>query len=107
MAEDIPKAARPVFGIGPAPDGSSMLVVGVTDAGWEYAKDGKTLTLDLRKFGYPLQVVVFGCRDLKTGYKVLEDRNKRAGIASLRVNEDAGIRDGAVRTPGDLKNSVT
>ena len=41
------------------------LLIGVSEKAWEYMSDGKTHTFDLKFIGLPIQIVLFGGKDLK------------------------------------------
>lgn len=36
------------------------LILGIPEAGWHYMKDGKTHTIDLRRFGIPVRIMMYG-----------------------------------------------
>ncbi len=61
MAE-LDREEKVVFGIAPSPNGP-VAILGVTAAAWDYMKDGKTHTFDLRGIGFPVQIMMFGAQN--------------------------------------------
>lgn len=72
-----------------------MLLLGIPAAAWEHMKDGKTHHFDLTNVGIPLKLMVFGGNSRAAIQGLIEDHNKRQGLATLyQPRKDFGI-DGA------------
>lgn len=72
-----------------------LLLLGIPASAWEHMKDGKTHHFDLTKAGIPLKLMVFGGKDRAEMQVIIEDHNKRQGLATLyQPGKDFGI-DGA------------
>lgn len=83
---------RMVFALGRDATGESMLILGVSQACWDYMKDGKTHHFDLAKAGLPMKLVVFGAPTRDQCVKTIEAHNARAGAATLfQPGKDFGI----------------
>ena len=52
-----------VFAVGKMPDGVPVVILGISQAAWDYMKDGKTHTIDLTSLGHRLKFVLFGGKD--------------------------------------------
>lgn len=83
-----------VFAVSKIGDEPSLLL-GIPQAAWEYMKDGKTHHFDLTKAGIPLKLLVFGCEKRGDAVTIIEEHNRRQGMATLyQPGKDFGI-DGA------------
>lgn len=60
-----------------------LLLLGIPASAWEHMKDGKTHHFDLTKAGIPLKLMVFGGTSRAEIQGVIEEHNKRQGIATL------------------------
>lgn len=76
MAED---PAQTLFGLTTTPDGVPLLLLAVSEAGWDYIKDGKTHHFDLTKAGANIRIVMFGCADRAAAMEMLQGRLKNMG----------------------------
>lgn len=72
MAEIKPEQ-KTVFAV---TEDKGTVIIGVPAAAWEYMKDGMTHTYDLRRFGVPVRIVLFGGAD------------RAACLAPLNVTKD-------------------
>jgi hypothetical protein len=72
-----------VFLKGKTPDGTPMIVLGVTREAWVYMKDGKTHTFDLTKAGLPMRLVMFGAKDHAEAMKTIEAIAAKDGMPLL------------------------
>ena len=83
---------RMVFALGRDAAGEPMLILGVSQACWDYMKDGKTHHFDLTKAGLPMKLVVFGAPTRDACVKTIEAHNALAGAATLyQPGKDFGI----------------
>lgn len=57
------KDEKLVFAMGKGDDGVPVVILGVSDAAWEFMKNGMTHTLDLTSLGHGFKLVVFGGRN--------------------------------------------
>lgn len=73
-----------IFLLGKDEDGA-VLSVGMTDAAWDYCKDGKTHTFDLTKLGIPLKLMIFGGRDKPA---IMADIKEQAKAWGLEVKDE-------------------
>ena len=72
-----------------------LLLLGIPAAAWEHMKDGKTHHFDLTKAGLPLKLIVFGGESRAEMQAIIEEHNRRQGLATLyQPGKDFGI-DGA------------
>lgn len=75
-----------VFGLAAQGDGSPIAIIGVTDAAWDYMREGMTHTFDLRSLGFPVQIILFGARDQRAALDLIGAGAEARGapIADLR-----------------------
>lgn len=52
-----------IFGIS---EDKETVLIGIPAAGWEFMKDGRTHTFDLRSLGIPVRIALFGGKDRAT-----------------------------------------
>lgn len=76
---------------GQEPSDVPMLVVGVSEAAWEYMKDMKTHNFDLTPIGLPFKFVLFGCKDRKHALSIYEQMAAEASIPTYWQEEDFGF----------------
>ena len=57
MGDAPTKEQKVVFAIG---DDKQTLILGVSEAAWQFMREGMTHTFDLRSFGVPVRIVMFG-----------------------------------------------
>lgn len=83
-----------VFAVSKAGD-EPMLLLGIPAPAWDHMKDGKTHHFDLTKVGIPLKLMVFGGNTRTEIQAIIEEHNRRQGVATLyQPKKDFGI-DGA------------
>lgn len=86
---DEEKDQRLVFALAPLEDGTGhALAIGLVPGSWEYIKDGTCSTIDLRKMGYPLTVMVFGGESREQIKKLLTEARPLKDVSHL----DLGIK---------------
>jgi hypothetical protein len=84
-----------VFGLGTIDDDgtNNFLAIGVPTKAWDYMRNGKTHTLDLRKVGVPIRLILFGCRDHAHGCELLTTGAHAEGNQVVDVrDQDLGIK---------------
>jgi hypothetical protein len=84
----MPDPEKVVFCIAENERGGTDVVLGLSEASWEYMKDGKTHTFDLTKLGLPIRIFLFGGPDREWCYQQLEAHNRRLGIETLDKRGD-------------------
>lgn len=105
MTKDLKQEDKPVFGVNGGPDGFTI-VVGITDASWEYCKDSKTLVMDFNKTGLcPVKLIIFGCRNQEEAKRYIFAHNEKQDISSMFDKRDFGIKEGAM-SKASLKNKI-
>jgi hypothetical protein len=89
---------RVVFAVAAAP--KPIIVLGVSQAAWEYMEDGHTHTFDLTKVGLPVRIIMFGGPDRAACEAWIAEHNKRLGVTDVidRRAENLGI-DTEEKTP--------
>lgn len=70
---------RLVFAVAPegVGDGVPLIMIGLTDKGWEYCKDGKTHMIDLSSIGLPFKMIMFGTRSHAQAKQTILGHNER------------------------------
>ena len=80
-----------VFAVSKAGD-EPLLLLGIPASAWEYMKNGKTHHFDLTKAGLPLKLIVFGGETRAEMQAIIEEHNRRQGLATLyQPGKDFGI----------------
>ena len=95
MSETPAQNEKVVFAVSPdgQEDGVPLLLVGVSEAAWEYMKDGKTHHFDLTLIGLPIKLMLFGAKDRAAVIETIETANNNRGVASLHLRDrDFGIK---------------
>lgn len=64
---------RVVFGAGTGEGGMPVIALGVSEKAWEYMKDGKSHTFDLRPIGLPITLVLFGGETRESIQAILQE----------------------------------
>jgi hypothetical protein len=79
-----------VFAVAPEGqgDGSPILLFGISEAAWNYMKDGKTHTFDLTKAGLPLKIIIYGAATHEAAMKVINDHMAKRNVPYA---DDRGI----------------
>lgn len=87
------KAEKCVFGLAASHEGLPVAIIGVPELAWEYMKDGRTHTFDLRSLGFPVQIMIFGARDHRHALDLMGQGAEAAGmpVADLR-DQDFGMK---------------
>lgn len=82
-----------VFGLGAQEDGSPLAIIGVPEAAWQYMRDGKTHSFDLRALGFPVQIILFGAKDHRQALDLIGQGAEARGtpIADLR-DQDFSVK---------------
>jgi len=82
-----------VFGLAAQGDGSPVAIIGVPKQAWEYMRDGKTHTFDLRALGFPVQIMLFGAENHRHAIDLMGQGAEAAGtpVADLR-DQDFGMK---------------
>jgi len=71
----------------PAPDGVTVILLGIPAGAWEYMKGGKTHSFDLTKAGFPLRLALFG---KETTDAVEQELREQLEIAGVEVEDRRG-----------------
>jgi hypothetical protein len=79
---EIKPEERVVFAIS---EDKAVVILGVPATAWEYMKDGKTHTFDLRRFGVPCQIILFGGKDQAEIRKCLNTSPDTLDVSGLDV----------------------
>lgn len=66
-------------------DKKEVVILGVPEKAWEYMKDGKTHTFDLRRFGIPFRIVLFGGEDQASIRKMLNMDKDTLDVSGIDV----------------------
>lgn len=75
------------------PDLPPTLLLGITEAAWDYLKQGGVNHFDLSSMGLELRVVVFGGKDQEEVYEALRIAAKSAGGELLdQRDKDHGVK---------------
>lgn len=73
-----------VFAVGNEPDGSPIVIFGVTEAAWNYMREGKTHNFDLTRLGLPFKVMCFGAKDYAEARAILSQaRGEKADLTHI------------------------
>ncbi|OGT54669.1 MAG: hypothetical protein A3E01_09975 [Gammaproteobacteria bacterium RIFCSPHIGHO2_12_FULL_63_22] len=73
-----------LFALAPTSDGQPPIIIfAISQAAWEYMKDGKTHTFDLTKSGIPLRLMCFGAKSHSDAMKTLNDAMAKLGVPYL------------------------
>ena len=85
---------RLIFMLSSDDDGNLVLMIGVTEPAFDFMKKtGKTHTLDLRREGAPLKVMVFGGHKTRDeAMQPILDYAEAAGIPIERKRADYSIK---------------
>ncbi len=88
------KEEQVLFGVSPRSDGSSDVLLGISDASWEYMKDGKTHTFDLRTIGLPIRIIMCGGRNHIQIKGWIDKHNRSLGLNTIKdmTDKDFGIK---------------
>lgn len=86
-----------------------VVILGMTDAAWEYCAEGQTHLLDMTKLGIPCKLVLFGCRDHKNAAELINtlgvNAQSKSAMSPHVPNVGLGIQEGNV-SMSSLKGST-
>jgi hypothetical protein len=81
-----------IFALSPS-DVGPILTLGISEAAWDYMRDGKTHTFDLTSLGVPMKLMLFGAKTQEAALQTLKAAAARQDIPLLdRRHKDFSIK---------------
>jgi len=94
------KEEKLVVAVGQSGGPTPIVLLGMSDAAWEYCAEGQTHLLDMTKFGVNAKLVLFGCRDHANAVQMINtigvDAKAKLAKSPHVPNVDLGIKEGGV-----------